>query len=96
MRHFARGQVGLVQRGAGDKQVGVFGARAAQHRGLDAIARHATQVQPVFEVAQQLGVRVDQGDVVLLGNQAFGHTFANAPGSQNDDAHKGCLILEAS
>jgi hypothetical protein len=55
MRDLAGGQVGLVQRGAGDEHVGIVGSGTAQHGGLDTVARHATQIQPVFQQAQRSG-----------------------------------------
>jgi len=88
VRHLAHHQVGLVGRGTGDQHVGVLGAGLAQHRGLDAIAHHAAQVQPFFQRAQARRVLVDDGDVVLLRHQALGHAFADAPGAQNDDVHE--------
>jgi hypothetical protein len=87
VRDLAGHQVGFVQRSAGDEHVGVLGARAAQHRRLNAVAGHAAQVEPVFQLAQAVGVGVDHGDVVLLGHQAFGHAFAHAAGAQDDDSH---------
>jgi hypothetical protein len=54
MRHLAGDQVGLVQRRAGDEQVGILDAGVLQHRGLDAVADHAAQVEPLLQLAQAL------------------------------------------
>ena len=55
VRDLAGHEVGLVQRRAGDQHVGVLGAGLAQHRGLDAVADHAAQVEPVLQRAQARG-----------------------------------------
>jgi len=78
----------FVGRGAGDQHVGVLGTRLLQHRRLDAVAHHAAQVQALFEQAQARRVLVNDGDVVLLGDQAFSDAFAHAARAQDDDVHK--------
>jgi hypothetical protein len=83
----ANHQVGLVGRRAGDHHVGIFGPGFAQHRRLNAVAHHATQVQALFKQPQSCRVLVDDGDVVLLGNQAFSDAFAHTASAQDDDVH---------
>ena len=69
------------------QHVGVLGTGFAQHRGLNAIAHHTAQIQALFEQPEACWVLVDDGDVVLLGNQAFSDAFAHTAGAQNDDVH---------
>ena len=80
-------QIRLVGRRAGNDHVGVFGPSLAQHRRLDAIANHAAQVQTLFQQPQASRVLVDDGDVVLLGHQAFSDAFAHAASAEDDDVH---------
>jgi len=87
--HLAGHQVGGVQVGAGDEQVAVVGAGVAQHRGLNAVAGHAAQLQPLLQPAQALGVGVDDGDVVGLRGQRLGHALPHAAGAKNQDLHRG-------
>ena len=87
MRYLAGHQVGLVQRRAGDQHVGVFGTGIAQHRRLDAVAHHTTQVHAVLQRGQALRVGVDDGDVVLLRHQALGDALAHTAGAEDQDLH---------
>ena len=85
--NLANHEVGLVGRGAGNHHVGIFGPGFAQHRGLNAVAHHATQVQSLFQKTQTGGILVDDGDVVLLRDQTFSDTFAYTASAQDDDVH---------
>ena len=85
--HLAGHQVGLVQRRAGDQQVGVLDAGFLEHAGLHAVAGHGAQVQPLLQLGQTGDVGVDDGDVVLLGHQALGHALAHAARAQDQDLH---------
>jgi hypothetical protein len=87
VRDLAGDQVGLVERRAGDEEVGVGDAGVAQHRGLQAVAHHAAQVEPVLQRGQPRGVGVDHGDVVALGDEALGDALADAAGAEDDDVH---------
>ncbi len=83
----AADQVGFIERGAGDEQVGIRGSGLGQHFRIDAAADDTAQVETRLQVAQAPGVGVDDGDVVLLGHQAVGHALAHAARAQDDDLH---------
>jgi hypothetical protein len=84
-REVAGDEVGLVALGRGDHHVGVIGAGRAQRRRLRGVAHHRAQVEPVLQLGQALRIGIDDGDVVLFGDEALRHRCADPPGAQNDD-----------
>jgi hypothetical protein len=64
-----------------------LGPGFAQHRGLNAVAYNAAQVQSLFEEPEARRILVDDGDVILLGNKAFSDTFAYTASAQDNDVH---------
>ena len=83
----AADQVGFVLGRAGDQQVGVGGAGLGQHLHVNAVAHDPAQVEPVLQLLQALGIGVDDGDVIALGDQALRHAVADPARPQDDDLH---------
>src|SRR5690606_32446357 len=86
-RDLAAHHVGRVGGRTGDEQVGVGRPGRFQHGHLGAVAMHHAQVEAVLQVAQVVDVRVDDGNVVLLGHQVFGQAGADTTGPHDEDLH---------
>ncbi len=58
-----------------------------ERRGVRRAADHGAQVELVLQVPEPRRLVVDERDVVLLGDEAFGERRADLPGAENDDFH---------
>ena len=85
--HLTGDHVGLVAVGDGDDHVGVLGAGAREHIGVCAMTLHRAQIEAILQVAQQIGVLIDHGDVVGLADQIGRDRGADLTGAQDDDLH---------
>ena len=95
----ARTQVGLVGLGDGNQQVGVVCTGIAQHGRRGTVAAHRTHLESLAQDVEQIGVGIDQRDVVGFGNEVFGNRNPDLAGAQNDDLHlryaltaKACIV----
>ena len=68
---------------------------ALEHAGIRGVARHGADVEAVLQVAQDLVVRVDDGDFVgLLAGQVVRGRAADLAGAEDDDLHRGIVALD--
>ena len=51
------------------------------------MAAHGAQVEPVLQQRQPRQVKVDDRDVVVFGDQAFGEVGPHLAGTEDDDLH---------
>jgi hypothetical protein len=86
-RDAARHQIGFIALGDRDQHVGIFGAGLLQDRGMRRMAAHGTQIEAVLQQREARGVEVDDGNVVVFGDQAFSQVGADLAGAENDDFH---------
>ncbi len=86
-RDAARHQVGFVALRDRDQHVGVLGAGLLQDRGVRGMAAHGAQIEAVLQQRQPGGVEVDDGDVVVFRDQAFGQVGTDLAGAEDDDFH---------
>ena len=91
--HLRGDEVRLVARGHREEHVGVGRARLGQDLGLGGVAHDRAQVELVLQVLQALRARVDDGDVVLLRDQALGHAGADLAGAEDEDLQGGGGIV---
>jgi hypothetical protein len=77
LAHLARRQVGLVGLRDRDQEVGVLDAGLDQRARMRREADDRAQVEPVLEVLESPRIDVDDGDVVLLGDEALGERRAD-------------------
>ena len=80
-------QVGLVQVGDGDDQVGAARPGPHQHRDAGGVAHHAHHVQGVLRPGQRLGAPVHHGDVVSLAGELLGDGVAHLAVAYDDNFH---------
>jgi hypothetical protein len=73
--------------GGGDDHVGVARTRAFEHVGIGGKARDALHVERVGRAAHEIGVVVDDGDVVLLAREVPRDLPAHLPRAADDDLH---------
>ncbi len=79
--------VGLVTVGDGQDEIGVLDTRLDQYLRVSGITRDRAQVETFLEELQQLGVAIDDRDVVILAGEAMGDRAANLAGTEDDDFH---------
>ena len=94
--HLAGDEVRLVARGHREEHVGVGRAGLGEHLGVRRVADDRAQVELVLQVLQALGAGVDDGDVVLLRDQALGHAGADLAGAEDEDLQVGSGLLRCS
>jgi len=82
---FAGDQIGFVALGDREYQVGIAGAGTFEGFRVTGIADDGAQVQAILQLAQPIGVDIDDGDVVCFRNQVFGDGAADLPGTENDN-----------
>ena len=86
--HLARHHVDFVAVGQRDDDVGLRRAGRFQHRRIGGVARHGADVEAVLQVAQDLLVDVDDGDLVrFLAREMMGCRAADLAGAEDDDFH---------
>ncbi len=83
--HLAGHEVRLVARRHREEHVGIGRARFGEDLRLRGVSGDGAKVELAREVLQPLGARVDDGDVVLLGDEAAGHARADLAGAQDED-----------
>ncbi len=74
--------------GGRDQHVGVARAGLFQHVGVAGPADHALNIQRVGRAADQVGIHVDQGDIVLFTRQMPRDLPADLACPADDDLHR--------
>ena len=87
MRHLAGDHVDLVVQGHGDDHVGLVDAGLDENVGMGAMADQAAHVERVADRLDQLGRRIDDRYVVLLGRELLGNAEADLPGPADHHPH---------
>ncbi len=85
--HLAGDHVDLVGMGGGDDHVGVARTGAVQNVGIACETGDALHVERVCGAAHQVGVVVDDGDVVALARKVPGDLPADLTRAADDDLH---------
>ena len=94
-RDMAGQHVDLVAVGQCDENVGAGDARRLQNLRTCRIAVHRSNVQPILQIAQNLLVRVDDGDVIRpLPREVVRRGAADLPSAQDDDFHSRITLHE--
>jgi hypothetical protein len=85
----------LVRVGDRDQQVGILQPGLLQHRRVRGMAGDALNIELVGDVAHEMRIEVDDGDVVALVRQVFRDVGADLAGAADHDFHEPCSIPEA-
>ena len=96
MGDLAGDHVHLVRMGRGDDQVGIARACLVQNVGMAGKARDALHVQGIRCAADQVGVVVDDGDVVPFARQMAGNLPADLTRAADDDLHGRSLAARSA
>src|SRR6185369_9796395 len=95
-RDLARDHVDRVAVRERDDDVGVAAARALDHVGVRGVADDGAHVEPILELAQHVGILVDDRDFVgFLAREAEGCGAADLAGTEDEYLH-GTALLGAS
>ena len=88
-RDLAREHVDLVAARQRDQHVGVARAGALENVGIRGVADDGAHVEPVLQLAQDVGVAVDDRDFVgLLAREADRRRAADLAGAEDQDLHR--------
>ena len=82
--------------GRGDNQVGIAGAGLIQNVGVAGKAGHALHVQRIGGAPDQLGIGVDDGDIVALARKMARDMPADLPRTADYDLHRESSSLPSS
>jgi hypothetical protein len=80
----------VVALGDSEQHVGVARARLRQRGGMGCVAAHRAQVETILEFFEPLGIGIDDGDVVRLGNQVFGYRRSDLARPEYDYFQRSC------
>ena len=87
MGHLAGDHVDLVRIGRGDDHVGIAGAGPLEHVGIACVARNALHIERVGGPAHEVGIVVDDGDIVAFAGQMPRDLPADLARAADDDLH---------
>ena len=79
------GEVGLIAGGDGDEKIGIVGRCFSQKRRAQRIAYDASQVKASLKQRDAFGIFINDRNVIVFGDEAFGDGCANS--SRSDDQY---------
>ena len=87
MGHLTGDHIDLVRIGGCNDHIGIGSTGPVQHIGIAGKARNPLHIQRGRRAADQIGIVVDNGDVVLLARKVTGNLPPHLPCAADDDLH---------